>query len=187
MTDPPSLPADLPVPIDDGACGHRPGLSLPELELPATDGGAVALARLRGRTLVYAYPLTWKPGVPELTPDWDTIPGARGCTPEACGFRDHHAELAAAGARVYGLSAQTTADQRELADRLHLPFPILSDERLELTRALGLPTFVVAGRTLIKRLTLVMRDGLIERVFYPVFPPEAHAGEVSAWLRQDWR
>jgi peroxiredoxin len=154
------------------------------LVLAATDGSAVGLSALGGLTIVYAYPRTGVPGEPSLVDDWGLIPGARGCTPETCGFRDHHADLLAAGATaVYGLSTQETAYQRELAERLHLPFPILSDAALELTRALRLPAFEVAGETLIKRLTLAIRDGEIERVWYPVFPPDRHAAEVLAALR----
>jgi peroxiredoxin len=133
---------------------------------------------------VYAYPRTGRPGEPSLVADWDLIPGARGCTPETCGFRDHHAELAALGAAVYGLSTQDPDYQRELANRLALPFPILSDQDLELTRALRLPTFEVAGHTLLKRHTLVVSEGRIEHVSYPVFPPDRHAEEVLAWLRE---
>ncbi len=183
MIDPYTLPDDLPEPVDDGAADHLPGLELPDLELASTGGGATSLARLEGRTIVYAYPWTGRPGEPLLVDDWDLIPGARGCTPESCGFRDHHADLAAAGAAVFGLSTQDTAYQPELAERLGLPFALLSDERLELTRALALPTFDAAGRTLLKRLTLVTRDGEVEHVFYPVFPPDRHAAEVLAWLR----
>jgi peroxiredoxin len=183
VIDPYTLPADLPVPEDDGAADHLPGLGLPRIELPATDGESIDLAALGGRTIVYAYPWTGRPGEPLLVSDWDTIPGARGCTPESCGFRDHNADLLAAGARVFGLSTQDTEYQRELAERLALPYPLLSDERLELTRALRLPTFEVAGRTLLKRLTLLVRDGAIERVWYPVFPPDRHAAEVLASLR----
>ncbi len=184
MIDPLTLPDDLPRPEDDGAADHLPGTELPDLALAATDGSEVALAGLAGRAVVYAYPWTGRPGEPLLSEDWDLIPGARGCTPESCGFRDHHADLRAAGAgALFGLSTQDTAYQRELAERLSLPYPILSDERLELTRALALPTFEVAGRTLIKRLTLVIDDGRIEHAFYPIFPPDRHAGEVVAWLR----
>jgi peroxiredoxin len=184
MVDPYTLPDDLPRPIDDGAARHLAGVRVPEIDLAATDGTTVELAALPGMTIVYAYPWTGRPGEPLLAEGWDLIPGARGCTPETCAFRDHHADLLAAGARgVYGLSTQDSAYQRELAERLHLPFPILSDELLELTRALDLPTFEVAGRTLIKRLTLAIRDGLIERVWYPVFPPDTHASEVLADLR----
>ena len=176
------LPPDLPAPQDDGAADHLTGMSLPELALPATNGQAVDLSVLPGRTVVYAYPRSGRPGEPSLVEGWDLIPGARGCTPEACGFRDHHAELRAAGANVFGLSTQDTAYQRELADRLHLPFAILSDAELELTRALRLPTFEVAGQRLLRRLTLVITGGVVEHVFYPVFPPDTHAGEVLAWL-----
>ena len=183
MIDPYTLPDDLPRPVDDGAADHLPGAALPAIELPATDGSDVALDSLRRRTVIYAYPRTGRPGEPSLVDDWDLIPGARGCTPETCGFRDHHAELDAAGADVYGLSTQDTAYQRELAERLGLPFPILSDERLKLTKALRLPSFEVAGQTLIKRLTMVVDGGAIRHVFYPVFPPDRHAAEVLAWLQ----
>ncbi|MBX6343058.1 MAG: peroxiredoxin [Thermomicrobiaceae bacterium] len=176
------LPADLPVPEDDGACDHLPGLPLPRLALPSTGGEAVDLSCLLGRTVVYCYPRTGRPGEPSPT-GWDAIPGARGCTPESCGFRDHYRELLAAGAAaVFGLSAQDTDYQREAAERLHLPFPLLSDAELRFARALRLPTFTVDGMTLIKRLTLVVRDGRVEHVFYPVFPPDRHAEEVLAWL-----
>ena len=187
MIDPMVLPADLPVPVDDGAADHLPGLVLPDLTLAATDARDLSLAGLPGRTVVYAYPRTGRPGEPSLVADWDTIPGARGCTPESCGFRDHHAELAAAGAAVYGLSTQSSAYQRELAERLSLPFALLCDERLELTDALALPTFEVAGERLLKRLTLVIDDGTVEHVWYPVFPPDRHAAAVLAWLRSNPR
>ncbi|GEL99678.1 peroxiredoxin [Cellulomonas terrae] len=177
------LPDDLPAPPDDGAADHLEGTPLPPIALPATDGSTVPLDRLApGRTILYAYPLTGRPGT-DLPEDWDAIPGARGCTAEACAFRDHHADLLAAGASaVYGLSTQDTAYQREAVDRLHLPFPMLSDEAFALTRVLDLPTFDVAGRTLLRRLTMVVRDGVVEKVFYPVFPPDRHAAEVLAWL-----
>jgi peroxiredoxin len=183
LIDPYTLPDDLPRPSDDGAADHLAGAELPTLALPATDGASVDLRSLERRTVVYGYPRTGRPGEPSLVEDWDLIPGARGCTPEACGFRDHHAELAAAGADVYGLSTQDTGYQRELAERLVLPFPILSDAGLALTRALRLPTFEVAGRKLLKRLTMLVRGGRIERVWYPVFPPDRHAEEVHGWLR----
>jgi peroxiredoxin len=182
VIDPMVLPPDLPEPVDDGAADHLPGAPMPALALPATDGRAIDLSRLEGRTVVYAYPWTGRPGRPLLSEDWDLIPGARGCTPETCDFRDHHAELAAEGAAVFGLSTQDIAYQRELVERLGLPFAILSDEGLELTGVLGLPTFEVAGQTLLRRLTLVVADGAIEHVFYPVFPPDRHAAEVLAWL-----
>jgi len=178
------LPDDLPAPVDDGAAAHLPGAALPALSLPATGGGSVDLSTQPGRTVVYAYPRTGRPGEDSLVPDWDEIPGARGCTPESCGFRDHHAELGDAGAAVFGLSTQDTSYQREAAERLALPFALLSDAALELTDALRLPTFEAAGQTLLKRLTLLISDGVIEYVWYPVFPPDRHAGEVLAWLRE---
>ncbi len=177
------LPADLPAPEDDGAARHLAGRRLPDLALPATDGSTVNLARLPGRTVVYIYPRTGEPGKPP--PDgWDAIPGARGCTPQSCAFRDHFAELEALGvARLYGLSTQDTVYQREAVDRLHLPFEILSDATLELARALKLPTFEAAGMTLLKRMAWVIDDGTITKVFYPVFPPDKNAEEVIAYLR----
>ena len=178
-----TLPPDLPVPVDDGAAAHLTGMRLPHVELPATDGTAVDLAAVPGTVVVFAYPRTGRPGEPSLVDDWDQIPGARGCTPHTCGFRDLHAEFAALGARVYGLSTQDSAYQREMVERLHVPFPVLSDADLALTRALRLPTMDVAGHTLIKRLAWIARDGVIERVFYPVFPPNANASEVLAALR----
>jgi peroxiredoxin len=184
MVDPYTLPDDLPRPVDDGAADHLPGMAVPAIGLAATDGSTVDLSTLEGLTIVYAYPWTGRPGEPLLADGWDEIPGARGCTPESCAFRDHHADLLAAGANaVFALSTQDTNYQRELAERLHLPYLVLSDEGLELTRALRLPTFEVAGLTLIKRLTLAIRDGEIERVWYPVFPPDGHAAEVLADLR----
>lgn len=177
-----SLPAGLPVPVEDGACAHLWGAAMPRVSLPSTGGGEVDLSSLAGRTVVYAYPRTGTPDRDPL-PGWDMIPGARGCTPQSCAFRDHHAELAARGARVFGLSTNPIEYQREAAERLHLPFALLSDEAMALTRALRLPTFEIAGLTLLKRFTLIVRDGVIEHVFYPVFPPDANAGEVVAWLR----
>jgi peroxiredoxin len=177
------LPNDLPRPIDDGAADHLTGLAVPDLALSATDGAAVNLANLRGRTVVYAYPRTGEPGKP-LIEGWDAIPGARGCTPQSCAFRDHFAELKQLGvAQLFGLSTQDTAYQHEAAERLHLPFAILSDAALNFTRALRLPTFSAGGMTLLKRLTLVIDDGKIVKVFYPVFPPDKNADEVIAWLR----
>ena len=181
VANPAHLPDDLPVPVNDGACDHLPGLTVPSIPLPATSGAIVDLSVLPGRTVVYAYPRTRPPG--ENAPrDWDLIPGARGCTPEACAFRDHHGELHALGAQVFGLSTQLTLFQREVGERLGLPFSLLSDETLQLTRALQLPTFPYNGETLIARLTLVIRDGVVEHVFYPVFPPDTHAEAVVAWL-----
>jgi peroxiredoxin len=177
------LPADLPVPVDDGACNHLPRMRLPSLALPATDGTMIDLSTVSGRSIVYAYPRTGQPDKP-LPTGWDEIPGARGCTPQSCAYRDLVAELGALGACVLGLSTQDTDYQREAVARLHLPFPLLSDEWLTLTTALSLPTFEVDGMTLIKRLTLVISDGAIDTVFYPVFPPDADAANVAAWLRE---
>jgi peroxiredoxin len=183
LHNPLELPADLPVPVDDGAARHLVGMSWPDLALPATGGSSINLSRARGRTVVYAYPRTGRPGQ-ALPTGWDAIPGARGCTPQSCGFRDHFAKLAELGvAQLYGLSTQDGDDQREVALRLHLPFALLSDARLEIQRALNLPTFAVDGMTLLKRLTLVLDDGVIAKVFYPVFPPDRSAAEVVAWLR----
>ncbi len=184
VPDPMDLPADLPVPEDDGGASHLPGATVPHVTLLDTDGQHVDLASLAGRSVVYAYPRTGRPGEAPLVPDWDAIPGARGCTPESCAFRDHHGDLTELGVRVLGLSTQPTADQREATERLHLPFPLLSDSRHELTDALRLPTFEVAGQRLLRRLTLLVRDGLVEHVWYPVFPPDRHAGEVTRWVRQ---
>src|SRR2546423_6081751 len=166
------LPNDLPVPQDDGAASHLTGAALPDLALRATDGTDVNLARLTGRTVVYIYPRTGRPGQP-LPDGWDGIPGARGCTPQSCGFRDHFAELKRLGvAQLFGLSTQQTDYQREAAERLHLPFAILSDAELQLTRAMNLPTFEVAGMALLKRMAWVIDDGVITHVFYPGFPPD---------------
>ena len=179
-----SLPTDLPAPEDDGAADHLPGMRVPHIVLPSTGGGDVALDQLGpGRAVVYVYPMTGQPGV-DLPEGWNAIPGARGCTPEACGFRDHYADLRAAGAAtVYGLSSQSTAYQTELAERLGLPFEILSDPEHELARALDLPTFTAGGQLLYKRLTLVIADSRIEHAFYPIFPPDEHAAQVLGWLR----
>jgi peroxiredoxin len=178
------LPPDLPVPVDDGAASHLPGRAMPAITLARSDGGEVRLADLgTGRTVLYLYPMTGRPGTP-LPTGWNEIPGARGCTPESCGFRDHHAELRAAGAaRVFGVSSQSSDYQREAAERLRLPFPLLSDEALAAADALGLPTFTVDGLRLYRRLTMIVTGGVIELVFYPVFPPDRHAAEVLAWLR----
>lgn len=183
-----TLPGDLPVPIDDGACAHLVGMVLPSSPLSSTDGTQIDLAALRGRTVVYVYPRTGRPDHPGSAA-WDAIPGARGCTPQSCGFRDHHAELRALGvSAVYGLSTQTTDYQREVVERLHLPFPLLSDSTLAFTRALRLPTFEFEpyrdeSSTHLKRMALVTRDGHIEKVFYPVFPPDRNAEDVMEWLR----
>ncbi|MEA2374551.1 MAG: hypothetical protein QOD53_1014 [Thermoleophilaceae bacterium] len=179
-----SLPDDLPVPEDDGAADHLPGLRVPALDLPASDGTSVDLAALRGRTVMFAYPRTGKPGEQSLGGDdaWNAIPGARGCTPQACAIRDTHAEFEALDTRVLGLSTQSPEDQAEAAERLHLPYPLLSDSELRLTRSLRLPSFEVEGVTLIRRLTLFLRDGEVEHVQYPVFPPDAAARRALDWL-----
>jgi peroxiredoxin len=172
----------IPAPADDGATAHLAGARMASVPLPGTDGASTDLAALPGRTVVYAYPRTGRPGV-ENPDGWDMIPGARGCTPQTCSFRDHFAELRALGVdHLYGLSTQDPAYQREAAERLHLPFALLSDERLDLTRAMRLPTFEAGGMTLLKRFTLVIDHGRIAHVFYPVFPPDRSAADVIAWL-----
>lgn len=175
------LPENLPVPVDDHACDHLPGMQLPSVPLPSTAGRAVDLSRLPGITVVYCYPRT---GTPDSAPPkgWDEIPGARGCTPQSCAFRDHHQELQSLGARVFGLSTQDTAYQQEAVERLHLPFELLSDAELKFAGALRFPTFEIEAMTLIKRLTLIIVDRRIEKVFYPVFPPDKNANEVMEWL-----
>ena len=181
--DPTMLPPDLPIPTDDGATRHLTDARLPDITLPATAGPAVTLSKLKGISVLYVYPRTGVPGI-DAPPGWDDIPGARGCTPQSCGFRDHFAELKALGvAQVYGLSTQDTTYQREAAERLHLPFPLLSDVELKLKSAIGLPTFFTSGMTLYKRMAMVLENAAIVRVFYPVFPPDKNAEEVTAWLR----
>jgi peroxiredoxin len=183
MYDPEVLPANLPVPADDGAAAHLPGMRLPHIALPSTDRGTVDLASIAGTVVVYAYPRSGQPGMEPIVENWDAIPGARGCTPHNRGYLELHAEFAALGVAVFGLSTQDTDYQRELAQRLGLPFPILSDAKLELTRALSLPTHQLGDVTLLKRLAWIARDGVIERVFYPVFPPDRNAAEVLAALK----
>ncbi|MGZ4370491.1 MAG: peroxiredoxin [Gaiellaceae bacterium] len=178
MHDPYVLPEGLPVPVDDGAADHLTGSAVPDLVLPSSRGAV----NLRDFEVLYVYPRSGRPGR-DLLPGWDDIPGARGCTPQSCAFRDHSAELAALGMRVAGLSAQTLDDQIEFAQRNRMPFPVISDEWLELARDPGLPTFEVEGLTLYKRLALIAEQGRIVKVFYPVFPPDENAREVLAWLR----
>ena len=176
------LPQHLPRPQDDGACDHLTGMPLPSIALVSTRGQAVDLSCLPGRTIVYCYPRTGRPDQ-EMPPGWNEIPGARGCTPQSCAFRDHYAEIRALGVQeVFGLSTQDTDYQREAVERMHLPFALLSDHALAFSRALRLPTFEVQGMTLIKRLTLALYAGTIDRVFYPVFPPDANAPDVIHWL-----
>jgi peroxiredoxin len=179
-----TVPADLPVPVDDGACDHLRGMHLPDVALESTHGRRVDLAREPSRLLViYCYPRTGRPD--QAIPDgWDAIPGARGCTPQNCSFRDHHAAFQSLGGAVYGLSTQTPEYQQEMAQRLRLPYEVLSDQELRFVRALRLPTFEFGGETLIKRLSMVARDGIIEHVVYPVFPSDSDAGEILAWLRK---
>ncbi len=175
----------IPAPGDDGKAAHLEGQSLPDVTLKATDGADVALADLHGLVIFYVYPMTGRPDR-DLPDGWDQIPGARGCTPQSCAFRDHFAELRDLGvSALYGLSTQTTAYQAEAAERLHLPFPLLSDADLELGKALDLPGITVEGQYLHKRLTMIVRDGVIVKTFYPVFPPDQDAGNVIDWLHKD--
>jgi peroxiredoxin len=184
MTEHSDLPAGLPIPQDDGAADHLPGLAIPELRLTSTANETIDLAAA-DRTVLYVYPRTGQPGQ-EVPEGWDAIPGARGCTAEACDFRDHYRELSAAGARrVFGLSSQDTAYQREVVDRLHLPFALLSDPEFAVAKGLALPTFEFRGQTLYQRITLIIRDAAVEHAFYPVFPPSQHAAEVLAWLKEN--
>ncbi len=183
------LPPDLPAPVDDGAAAHLTGIQVPSIALPSTAGGTVDVTVLESRTVVYCYPRTGRPD--HAVPDgWDQIPGARGCTPQSCAYRDRYAEFEALNTRVFGLSTQTTDYQREAVTRLHLPFPLLSDHELRFARALRLPMFEFAWgfgnqpAELIKRLTLVLRDGRVEHVFYPVFPSNADAERVRGWLAE---
>jgi peroxiredoxin len=179
-----SLPADLPVPVDDGAARHLPGRRVPALALPSTAGRLVQLDALgSGWTVLFCYPRTGHPDEPG-PPEWDAIPGARGCTPQACSYRDRHAEMRGLGAQVFGVSTQSTAYQQEMAERLHLPYEVLSDADFRLTEALALPTFEAGGMRLLKRLTLLVQAGRIEACFYPVFPPDADAEHVLGWLRE---
>ncbi|MBI3544506.1 MAG: peroxiredoxin [Deltaproteobacteria bacterium] len=182
-----ALPDSLPVPKDDGACSHLEATPLPDLELRTTSGALVNLARLtRKPTVLFFYPRTGRPD--EAAPvGWDEIPGARGCTPQSCGYRDHHSEFTALGIQVFGVSTQTTEFQQELARRLRLPYEILSDSGLALTGALKLPTFTFSSMTLLKRAAWFCQAGKIVKVFYPVFPPDENAETVLRWLRANHR
>lgn len=178
-----TAPANLPPPQDDGACDHLRGRSIPNVHLTSTSGSSVDLRHLTGVVVIFCYPMTGKPGSP-LPSGWDDIPGARGCTPQACSYRDNHSEFAKHGATVFGLSTQTTAYQSEAAQRLHLPYALLSDEDLQWAKALQLPTFHVQSvGHLIKRLTLIIQDGMIQHCFYPIFPSDSDIPQVLHWLR----
>ncbi len=176
------LPANLPVPVDDGACAHLLYSRLPDVSLVSTSGLQINLRHRPGLTVLYIYPMTGRPGVP-LPPGWDEIPGARGCTPESCSFRDHHAEIRLLDAEVFGLSTQSTDYQSEVRERLQLPFDLLSDESYVFTDAFALPTFTVASTRLLRRVTLISDSGVIERVFYPIFPPDRHPADVVSYLK----
>ena len=176
-----ALPEGLPVPVDDGACDHLAGMEVPALTLESSSGPVDLAAFGAERAVLYVYPRTGRPDV-AVPAEWDAIPGARGCTPESCGFRDHAGELRALGAKVAGLSAQTLEEQVEVAERLGILYPVIADPELDLREALSLPTFDFEGQTLYKRLTLVFEGGRIAKVFYPVFPPDRAAEEVLAWL-----
>ena len=181
MKDLHTLPKNLPIPVDDGACNHLVGSRIPAIALAATSGHIIDLGTYKGWLVVYFYPMLGRPDGPPLV-GWNEIPGARGCTPQACAFRDHQAELKQLGAVVFGVSSQALVDQQEAQVRLHLPFELLNDEHFALAKAMRLPTFEYAGSRLIKRLTIIAMDGLIQKVFYPVFPPDENAGAVMAWL-----
>ncbi|MCE9633341.1 MAG: peroxiredoxin [Methylophilales bacterium] len=178
------LPKNLPVPVDDGKAEHLENSVLPDLALPSTDGTTVNLGGLLGRWVIYVYPMTGRPDAP-LPDGWDEIPGARGCTPQSCSFRDHFSELELLNTGVFGLSTQITEYQCEARDRLHLPFQLLSDHSLQLRDKLHLPTFTAAGMGLFKRLTLITENGRIKKVFYPVFPPHQNVDDVLVWLREN--
>lgn len=184
MTDLNQLPTDLPIPQDDGAADHLVGMRLPAISLPATTSGRFNLAESKGRLVIYCYPMTGRPNV-ALPEGWDQIPGARGCTPQSCSFRDLYQELRALGAQVVGLSVQSTEYQQEMANRLHLPFPVLSDVDYQFQQALRLPTFVAAGMTLLKRVTLIVNNGVIEAVHYPIFPSDSDPAWVMSYLKNN--
>jgi peroxiredoxin len=177
------LPDDLPVPQDDGASDHLKGLNLPSLGLMAINGDVVDLSKLKGRAVIYCYPMTGRPDR-DLPEGWNQIPGARGCTPQSCSFRDHYQELKSLGVEVFGLSVQTSEYQQEMVQRLHLPFLVLSDENYLFQKALNLPTFIASGMTLLKRITLIVHDGVIEAVHYPIFPSDSDAPWVIQYLKK---
>ena len=169
-----TMPEELPRPIDDGACDHLIGMKLPDIDLLATDGSVVNLSTQKRKTVVYCYPMTGKPGIP-LPEGWDEIPGARGCAPQSCSFRDHHSELSALGADVFGLSVQDTEYQREMVERLHLPFLVLSDANFKFCELMRLPTFEVSGMRLLKRVTMIAENNSVVGVHYPIFPSDSDA------------
>lgn len=179
------LPDDLPVPEDDGAADHLPGMELPDIPLPATDGTTVALRELPPRTIIYIYPMTGRPDKDVIPDGWEDVPGARGCTPESRGFQTRYDELRSNGVgEVFGLSTQSSEYQREARDRLDLPFEMLSDAEWEVANRLDLPTFTIDGEQYLERLTMVLSGGSIEHVFYPIFPPDEHASEVLEWVKK---
>ena len=184
MTNLNQLPTDLPIPQDDGAADHLVGMRLPAISLGATNASRFNLGESKGRLVIYCYPMTGQPNVP-LPEGWDQIPGARGCTPQSCSFRDHYQEMRDLGADVVGLSVQSTEYQKEMADRLHLPFPVLSDAGYQFQQALRLPTFAAAGMTLLKRITLIANDGVIEAVHYPIFPSDSDPAWVMDYLKNN--
>ena len=184
MTSFKKLPRNIPVPIDDGACNHLLNEALPTMLLPSTEGKDVDLSAISGRIVIYCYPMTGQPGF-ALPDGWDEIPGARGCTPQSCAFRDHHQELKQLETQVYGISTQSTEYQREAVERLHLPFELLSDRNLQFAKSLKLPIFEIEGKQLIKRVTLIAKNGKIIKVFYPIFPPNKNADEVIEWLQSN--
>ena len=183
MTNVYEIPTGLPIPQDDGSTDHLKGLRLPNVSLKATDGTTINFGDIFNRLVIYCYPMTGQPNV-ALPGDWDQIPGARGCTPQSCSFRDHYQELQALGAEVMGLSVQTTEYKKEMVDRLHLPFPVVSDADYQFQKALNMPTFVAAGMTLLKRVTLIANHGVIEAVHYPIFPSDSDPGWVIDYVRR---
>jgi peroxiredoxin len=182
MTNLSQLPTDLPIPEDDGSTNHLKGMKLPQISLQATNGKTIHLGDIKGKLVIYCYPMTGQPNV-ALPHGWDQIPGARGCTPQSCSFRDHYQELQALSAEVVGLSVQSTEYQKEMADRLHLPFPVVSDAKYQFQKALNLPTFEAAGMTLLKRVTFIANNGVIEAVHYPIFPSDSDPAWVMDYLK----
>jgi peroxiredoxin len=182
MTNINQLPADLPIPQDDGSTNHLRGMKLPNVSLNATNGKTINLGEIKGKLVIYCYPMTGQPNV-DLPDGWDQIPGARGCTPQSCSFRDHYQELQALGAEVVGLSVQTTEYQKEMVDRLHLPFLVVSDAHYKFQKALNMPTFITAGMILLKRVTLIVNNGVIEAVHYPIFPSDSDPAWIINYLK----